>query len=181
MVSQCARTTPSFRRRQMLDQRLTNGRPEVFYKEVVLQNLVKFTGKYPWQCLLLDEVAAYRLATSLKIRLKNNYLPVNFCEVYKNTFFVEHLFPWGKSAKEFCFRKVIGFLLTTLQKIELFHKYQSSVLTTNVKQLFSCSSLLVIYFGEFIFYQHGVLWIHFLRRGKVKEPLAKSYYACSKS
>ena len=146
----------------------------MFSKDVVLQNLVKFTGKHPWQCLLLDEVAAYRLATSLKIRLENNYLPVNFCEVYKNTFFVEHLFPWGKSAKEFCFSKVIGFLLTTLQKIELFHKYQSSVLTTNVKQLLSCSSLLVIYFGEFIFYQHGVLWIYFLRRGKSKGTVSQN-------
>ena len=120
------------------------------------------------------KLQSYRLATLLKLRLENNYLPVNFCEVYSNTCFVEHLLPWGKSAKEFCFIKVIVFLLATFLKIELFHKHHSTVMTTSVKQLFSCSSLLIIYFGEFIFCQYGALWIHFLYRGKSKGTISKS-------
>ena len=36
--------------------------PEVFYKKVVLENFIKFTGKYLCQSLFLNKVAGLGLA-----------------------------------------------------------------------------------------------------------------------
>ena len=43
-----------------------NSYPEVFCKEVVLENFTKFTGKHMFQSLFFDKVAGLRLATNKK-------------------------------------------------------------------------------------------------------------------
>ena len=61
--------------------------PEVFYKKGVLKNLAKFTGKKLCQSLFL-------------IKLQDNFIKketlaqgfsCEFYEIFKNTFFTEHL------------------------------------------------------------------------------------------
>ena len=66
-----------------------SGRPEVFCKEGVLRNFAKFTEKHLHQSLLYFE------ASGLQLYLKNRHLAQvfssEFCEISKNSFFVEHL------------------------------------------------------------------------------------------
>ena len=58
-----------------------SSRPEVFCKKGVLRNFAKFTGKHLCQSLFFNK------NTLLKKRLWHGCFPVNFCEIYKNTFF----------------------------------------------------------------------------------------------
>ena len=55
---------------------LISRHPEVFCKRGVLKNFAKLTGKHLCQSLLLNKVAG---------------LACEFCEIFKNTFFIEHL------------------------------------------------------------------------------------------
>ena len=54
---------------------------EVFYKECVLKNFAKFTGKHLCYSLFVDEVAGWRL--SLNKRLSHRCFPVNFGKFLK--------------------------------------------------------------------------------------------------
>ena len=94
--------------------------PEVFCKKVVLKNFAKFTGKHLCQSLFFNKVADLRPATPpsdcfclwkrfsekfYKIHRKTPVPPYNFiksetlsqvfsrafCEIFKVTFFTEHL------------------------------------------------------------------------------------------
>ena len=59
----------------------------------VLINFPKFTGKHLCQSLFLNKVAGLRPEASNFIK-KETLAPVfscGFCEIYKNTFFTEHL------------------------------------------------------------------------------------------
>ena len=47
------------------------------WKEGVLKNFTKFTGKHLWQSLFFNKVAGLRLATFLKKRLWHRCFPVN--------------------------------------------------------------------------------------------------------
>ena len=58
-------------------------------KQGVLGNFAKFTEKHLRQSLFFNKVA--RPATLLKKRLWRRCVPVNFCEISKNTFSAEHL------------------------------------------------------------------------------------------
>ena len=60
---------------------IRNNRPEMFCKEVVLKNFVKFRGKYLCQSFSLIMLQALGL----------NFAFCEFCETFKNTYFVEHL------------------------------------------------------------------------------------------
>ena len=50
----------------------------MFCKKVILRNFAKLTGKHLCQRLFFNKVAG-------------TGFPVNFCEIFKNTFFTEHL------------------------------------------------------------------------------------------
>ena len=60
-------------------------------KKVVLQNFVKFIGKYLCQSLFCDKVAGLRPATFLKKRLWNRCFPVNFAKILRTLFLIEQL------------------------------------------------------------------------------------------
>ena len=66
-------------------------RPEVFCKKGVLKNFTqKFTGKYLCQSLFFN---SYRPQTCNLIEKKTlaQVFSCEFCEISKNTFFIEHL------------------------------------------------------------------------------------------
>ena len=71
--------------------------PEVFFKDGVLENFSKFTGKHQWQCLFLNKVASLRPATSLKKRLWHWCFPANFARCSRTTFYRTH--PVASSVK----------------------------------------------------------------------------------
>ena len=60
--------------------------PEVFYKKGVLVNFAKFTGKHLRQSLFLIKEETLAQAFSCE-----------FCEIYKNSFFTEHL--WATASE----------------------------------------------------------------------------------
>ena len=59
-------------------------------KKGVLKNSVKFTGKHARQSLFFNKVADLRPATLLKKTLARVFSG-GFCEIFKNTFYREHL------------------------------------------------------------------------------------------
>ena len=58
--------------------------PEVFYKKYVFKNFAKFTGKQLWQSLFFNKVAGEE-ETLMEV------FSCEFCEIFKNTLFTEHL------------------------------------------------------------------------------------------
>ena len=65
--------------------------PEVFCVKGVLRNFTKFTGKRLCQSLFPNKIAGLRPAILLKKRHWRSCFLVNFCEISKNIFFIEHL------------------------------------------------------------------------------------------
>ena len=63
-----------------------SSRPEVFCKNGVLRNLLKFTGKHLRHSLSYNKVAGPRPATLLKKRLLDRCLPVNFVKFLRTPF-----------------------------------------------------------------------------------------------
>ena len=60
--------------------------PEVFYKESVLRNFTKFTGKHLCQSLFFNKVACLRSATLSKKTLRYRCFPVNFVKLLRTPF-----------------------------------------------------------------------------------------------
>ena len=73
-------------------------RMEMFCKKAVLRNFAKFIGKHLCQGPLFNKVAGLRPATLL---INNETLvqvfSCEFCEMFKNTFFTEHL--WATASE----------------------------------------------------------------------------------
>ena len=66
--------------------------PEKFYKKVVLKNFTKFTGKQLCQILFFLISRTTEACNFIIKRLQHKYFPVSFAKyVFKNTFFIEHL------------------------------------------------------------------------------------------
>ena len=65
---------------------LRDSRPEEFYKNVVLWNFVKLTGKNLCWSLFFNKVAGIGNATLFKKRLQPSYFPVNFTKFQKKHF-----------------------------------------------------------------------------------------------
>ena len=70
---------------------IRSSRPEVFCKRGVLSNFTKFTGKHLCQSLFLNKFPGLRPATLLKKETLAQVYSCEFCEISKNTFFIEHL------------------------------------------------------------------------------------------
>ena len=66
----------------------------------VLKNFSKVTGKHMCQSHFFNKVTGLKSATSLKKRALAQVFSCEFCEIFKNTFFTEHL--W-MAASEHCF------------------------------------------------------------------------------
>ena len=64
-----------------------SSRPEVFCKKIVLRNFTKFTGKHLCQSLFIKSEAC----NFIKKETLAQVCPCEFCEISKNTFFIEHL------------------------------------------------------------------------------------------
>ena len=56
----------------------------------ILENVAKFTGKYLYQSLIFDRFVDLRPVLLFKKRLAKVF-SFEFCEIFKNTFFIEHL------------------------------------------------------------------------------------------
>ena len=63
-----------------------SSRPEVFCKKDVLKNFSKFTGKHLFQSLFLIEF----FNKLFKKKTQTQVFSCEFCEIFKNTFFMEH-------------------------------------------------------------------------------------------
>ena len=61
--------------------------PEVFRKKSVLRNFAKFTEKHLCQSLFFNKVAGLRQLCQTLAQV----ICCEFCEMFKNTFFTEHL------------------------------------------------------------------------------------------
>ena len=64
-----------------------SSRPELFYKNRVLRNFVKVTGKHLCQSLK----PGLKPANLLKLRLWHSCFPVNFVKFLRTSFLIEHL------------------------------------------------------------------------------------------
>ena len=62
-----------------------------FYKKGTFKNFTKFTGKHLFQSLVFNKVAGLRSATLLKKETLAQVFSCEFCEIFKNTFFTEHI------------------------------------------------------------------------------------------
>ena len=67
-------------------------------KESVLKNSINFTGRHLCQSLFLNKVVGLRIATLLKTKSGTGLWPCEFCKVFKNFFFTEHL--WTTASSE---------------------------------------------------------------------------------
>ena len=67
-----------------------SSRPEVLCKKGVLKYIAKVTGKHLCQNLFFNKIAGLRPATLLKETLAR-VLSCEFCDIFKNNFFIEHL------------------------------------------------------------------------------------------
>ena len=63
---------------------------QMYYKMVVLKNMLKFTRKHLW-LVFYNKVAVVWFANLLKKRVWHSCFPVNFEKNFKNTFFIRHL------------------------------------------------------------------------------------------
>ena len=75
-----------------------SSRPEVFCEKSIFKNFSKFTGKDLCHSLFFYKVAGLKPATLLKKRLWYRCFPVNFANLLRIPFFVEHL--WWLSLNE---------------------------------------------------------------------------------
>ena len=60
-------------------------------KKDILENFVKFTRKHLCWSLFFNKITDLQLAILLEKRLRHKCFPFEFCKIYKNTFFIEHL------------------------------------------------------------------------------------------
>ena len=67
---------------------------EVFYKELILKNFVKLTGKHLCRSPLFNKVASLSPATFLKKKLPEGYFPVNFAKLLRTLFCRTHPNGW---------------------------------------------------------------------------------------
>ena len=81
----------------------------------VLGNFTKFTGKHLCQSIIFNKNETLDL---FKKKLSYIGFPVNFCEIFKNTFFTEHL--WTTTSEVVFFRPVYCY---DLNEIGLFRRY----------------------------------------------------------
>ena len=58
-------------------------------KKGVLKNFLKFIGKHLYQSLFCNKVAGLRPATFLKKEALVQVFSCEFCEIFKNIFFIE--------------------------------------------------------------------------------------------
>ena len=63
----------------------------VFYKKGVLKYFAKFTGKHLCQGLYFNKGARLRPASLFKKETLVQVFSCEFCEIFENTFFIEHL------------------------------------------------------------------------------------------
>ena len=69
-----------------------SSRPEVFCKKGVLIAFTKFTGKHLCQSYFINKVAGLSEACNfIKKETLAQVFSCEFCEISKNTFFIEHL------------------------------------------------------------------------------------------
>ena len=68
---------------------IING-PEVFCKKGVLKNFTKFTGKHLCQSFFLIQVTG-EASNFIKIETLTQVFYCEFCKIFKNIFFMEHL------------------------------------------------------------------------------------------
>ena len=61
------------------------------FKKMLLKNFAKFAEKQLCWSLFLNKVTVRRPANLLKKETPAQVFPYEFCEIFKNTYFVEHL------------------------------------------------------------------------------------------
>ena len=64
---------------------------QMFSKIGVLKNLTMFTGKHLCWSLFFNKVADHNHATLLKNRLQHRCFFCDYCDLFKNSFCIEHL------------------------------------------------------------------------------------------
>ena len=72
---------------------------KMFYKKGVLKNFAKFIGKQLWQSLLFNNF--------IKKEALAQAFSCEFCEIFKNTFFTDHL--WATASNNFKLEDELGF------------------------------------------------------------------------
>ena len=76
--------------------------PEVCYKKGVLKNFVNFTGKHHWQSLFLNKIAGLRpeACNLIKKEALAQVVSCEIFEIFKNTFFIQHLRTTASDTKQ---------------------------------------------------------------------------------
>ena len=97
--------------------------PGVPYERGVFENFAKFTGEHLCQGLLFNKVARF-----IKKQALAQLFSCGFCEIFKNTFFTEHLLDTASASGCFC-KKPLKFWLLL---VKWCHKLNVDQLCTNV-------------------------------------------------
>ena len=63
----------------------------MFYEKRCFRNFTKFTGKDLYQSHFLNKVAGLQACNFIKKETLAQVLSCEFCEIFKNTFYTEHL------------------------------------------------------------------------------------------
>ena len=103
--------------------------PEVFYKKVVLKNFAKLTGKHLCLSLFFNKDVGLRPATLIKKDTPAQMFSCEYYEVFKNTFFTEHL--WTTASKFFGNQRRFSFLYSRsmVGSYKIFLKSKKEALT----------------------------------------------------
>ena len=116
--------------------RYRSSRSEVFCKKGVFKNVTKFTRKHLYQRFFFNKVAGFQPATLFKETLVQMFF-CEFCDNFKSTFFVEHLWMATSVDKQ---KWNQNFQTKTSKRSILFHpsNFLKTVFTTDcLRVLFS--------------------------------------------
>ena len=116
--------------------RYRSSRSEVFCKKGVFKNVTKFTRKHLYQRFFFNKVAGFQPATLFKETPVQMFF-CEFCDYFKSTFFVEHLWMATSVDKQ---KWNQNFQTKTSKRSILFHpsNFLKTVFTTDcLRVLFS--------------------------------------------
>ena len=118
--------------------------PEVFYKKSCSKTFGNIHRKTPTLESLLNRVTCLKTCNVIKKRLQRRLFSSEYCEIFRNTYFEEHMLQADPMILSLLLIKLKGYCLQLFAKTELYH-------TSFKKALF----------GSFKNFQNNCLTVYF--------------------